>query len=108
MNAKLEEIKGKEYVESVEINENDERKNYNLDYTFLYLGTKNMTELYRDVATLNTQGYLLTDDRMKTNVDGVFAAGDIRGKGTRQVTTAVSDGTIAAIEAIKYITQNRI
>ncbi|MEG0068311.1 NAD(P)/FAD-dependent oxidoreductase [Cetobacterium sp.] len=108
LNAKLEEIKGKEYVESVDINEDGEIKNYNLDYTFLYLGTKNMTELYRDVATLNTQGYLLTDDRMKTNVEGVFAAGDIREKVTRQVTTAVSDGTIAAIEAIKYITQNRM
>ena len=48
-------------------------------------------------------GYILTDEEMRTNIDGVFAAGDIRVKTVRQLTTAVGDGTIAAINAYKYI-----
>ena len=105
--ATLEEIKGNDYVEYVEINENDEKKIYKVDYVFLYLGTKNPTELYSDVAVLNSQGYLITDDNMKTNIDGVFAAGDIREKKVRQISTAISDGTIAAMEVIKYIAKNK-
>lgn len=107
LNATLKEIQGNDYVESVEVEENGLLKKYNLDYIFLYLGTKNPTELYREVSTLNPQGYLITDENMKTNIDGIFAAGDIRAKAIRQVSTAISDGTIAAMSAIKYLSKNK-
>ncbi|NLP29753.1 MAG: FAD-dependent oxidoreductase, partial [Clostridiales bacterium] len=48
-------------------------------------------------------GYIVTDEDMKTNVTGVFAAGDIRVKQARQVITAAADGAIAAIQAEKYL-----
>ncbi len=51
-------------------------------------------------------GYIPTDDNMKTNVDGIFAAGDCRVKSLRQVVTATADGAIAAVQAEKYINDN--
>ena len=48
-------------------------------------------------------GYIVTDPDMRTNVEGVFAAGDIRVKSLRQVVTAAADGAIAAVQAGKYI-----
>ncbi len=52
---------------------------------------------------LNEAGYIPTDDEMRTNLPGVFAAGDIRVKTLRQVVTAAADGAIAAVQAEKYI-----
>jgi len=51
-------------------------------------------------------GYIKTDDDMKTNIPGVFAAGDNRVKSLRQVVTATADGAIAAVQAEKYINEN--
>ena len=52
---------------------------------------------------LTQRGYIVTDENMKTNIDGIFAAGDVRVKSLRQVVTAASDGAIAAVQAEKYI-----
>ncbi|MBQ6650413.1 MAG: FAD-dependent oxidoreductase, partial [Atopobiaceae bacterium] len=49
------------------------------------------------------RGYIVTDDDMKTNIPGVFAAGDLRKKSLRQVVTAAADGAIAATQAYKYL-----
>lgn len=99
----LLKIKGSDYVEEVIIKMNGEEKLYKADFAFLYLGTKSLEELYGEVATLDERGYIKTDDYMKTSVEGIYAAGDIRSKVVRQVTTATSDGTIAAMEVIKYL-----
>ena len=48
-------------------------------------------------------GYIVTDADMKTNIPGVFAAGDIRVKSLRQVVTAAADGAIAAVQCEKYL-----
>ena len=48
---------------------------------------------------------VITDELMKTDVEGVFAAGDVRQKRYRQITTSVADGTIAAISATEYLSQ---
>lgn len=50
-------------------------------------------------------GFIRTDEHMRTELDGVFAAGDVRAKSVRQITTAVSDGTVAAFSAEAYLTQ---
>lgn len=52
---------------------------------------------------LSTTGYIVTDEEMRTNIDGVFAAGDVREKSLRQIVTACADGAIAANSAIKYL-----
>ena len=49
------------------------------------------------------KGYLVTDEDMGTGIPGVFAAGDVRAKKYRQITTAMADGTIAAMEAARYL-----
>ena len=106
-NAELQELKGSEYLDFAVVKVGDEVKEYPVQYAFMYLGTKNLTELYGEIATLDEEGYIITDDSMKTNVEGIFAAGDVRSKKIRQITTAVSDGTIAGMEAIKYILINK-
>ncbi|WP_297130845.1 thioredoxin-disulfide reductase [Terrisporobacter sp.] len=69
---------------------------------FGFIGYIPKTELFKDILTLEN-GYIVTDENMKTNIDGVFAAGDVRVKSLRQVVTAAADGAIAAVQAEKYI-----
>lgn len=102
-NAEIQELKGSEYLDYAVVKVNDEIKEYPVQYAFMYLGTKNSMELYGEFAQLDEEGYIVTDEFMKTRTEGVFAAGDVRSKKVRQVTTAVNDGTIAGMEAIKYL-----
>lgn len=69
---------------------------------FVFIGLRPASELFSGQVEME-KGYIITDDNMKTNVAGVFAAGDIRVKSLRQVVTAVADGAIAAVQAGKYI-----
>ena len=55
---------------------------------------------------MNQYGEIITNKKLQTNIPGVFAAGDCLEKPYRQVTTAVSDGTIAALAAMEYINEN--
>ena len=69
---------------------------------FVFAGYEPETLLLRDIVKLNEYGYVITDSNRKTNVDGLYAAGDICEKNLHQVVTAVSDGAIAATELEKY------
>lgn len=106
-NEDIKEIKGDNKVEIaiIENTKTKEVKELNLDAVFVYIGSEPKTELIKNQITLNKQGYVITDENMKTNVKGVFAIGDVREKTFRQITTAVSDGTIAALMAEKYINE---
>lgn len=73
------------------------------DAVFAYTGYRPNTELFKEYITVDENGYILTDDKLMTNIFGVYAAGDVRSKGCRQITTAVSDGTIAASNAQKTV-----
>lgn len=105
--AELVEITGNEYVEKVKVNVKGVIKEQCTDYAFLYLGTKNMSELYGEFAELDEQGYIITDEHMQTKIEGIYAAGDVRSKHLRQVTTATADGTIAGMEVTKYILKRK-
>lgn len=70
---------------------------------FVFVGYLPYSELFKGIIDLDPIGYIPTDEDMKTNVPGVFAAGDIRVKSLRQVVTATADGAIAAVQAEKYI-----
>ena len=74
---------------------------------FVFIGYDPATEIYKGKLDLNEKGYIITDVDMKTNVEGVFAAGDIREKSLRQVITAAADGAIAAVQAGKYIEETK-
>lgn len=69
---------------------------------FISIGMVAQTELVKDLVKLNKQNYVDSED-CKTNLDNIFVAGDCRSKDIRQLTTAVADGTTAAINAIKYL-----
>lgn len=104
----LEDVNGNVFVENAVIKNTltGEIKDISLEAVFGYIGSEPKTQLYTGQIALNNQGFILTDENMRTNVKGVFAAGDVRDKHYRQITTAVSDGTIAALEAEKYITEH--
>ena len=72
---------------------------------FVFAGYEPATALVKGLAQLNEQGYVITDEHLKTSVDGLYAAGDVCVKQLRQVVTAVSDGAIAATELEKHAAQ---
>lgn len=69
---------------------------------FVFIGFKPHSALFAGELDME-KDYILTDSDMKTNIPGVFAAGDVRNKSLRQVVTAAADGAIAAVQAEKYI-----
>ncbi|MDR1272843.1 MAG: FAD-dependent oxidoreductase, partial [Clostridiales Family XIII bacterium] len=71
---------------------------------FVFVGMKPQTDIFKGVVDMEG-GYIVTDEKMRTNVPGVFAAGDVRKKSLRQVVTATADGAIAAVEAEAYIVE---
>ncbi|KLU63410.1 thioredoxin reductase [Peptococcaceae bacterium CEB3] len=70
---------------------------------FVYIGMQPRNALLADQVKLNEWGYVEADDEMRTDVPGVFVAGDIRSKTVRQVATAVGDGAVAAVNAERYL-----
>lgn len=72
---------------------------------FVFIGFLPNTKLFEGIIEMEN-GYIVTDQDMRTNIPGVFAAGDCRVKSLRQVVTATADGAIAAIQAEKYIEEN--
>jgi thioredoxin reductase (NADPH) len=77
------------------------------DGVFVFIGMVPRTDLLKGLLPLAAGGYVETDESMATPVPGLFVAGDIRVKRFRQITTAVADGTIAALAAQKYLKDRR-
>jgi len=81
-----------------------DEKEMPIDGVFIFIGYEaNTQSLANGPVKLNKRNEIMTDDNLQTNLEGVFAAGDCRAKWYRQVTTAVSDGTIAALNALNFI-----
>ena len=80
-----------------------ETKDLLVDGIFVSIGRKPATEFLKNVITLDENGYIIADETTKTNIDGVFAVGDVRTKALRQVVTAVSDGAVAVHYAEEYL-----
>lgn len=72
---------------------------------FVAFGCVPDTEMAASLAERDQEGYLLTNDQMETAAPGFFAAGDCRHKQIRQLTTAVSDGTLAAVSACRWLAE---
>ena len=108
-NSVLSEIKGKDEVESVVVTniKTGEASELPTNGVFIYVGMNPGTGFVKGRVALDERGYILANERMETNVDGVYAAGDARVKYLRQVVTAVNDGAIAAVAAEKYLDEER-
>lgn len=70
---------------------------------FVFIGYEPQSKLFKNIITLDNQGFIPTDEDLATNIEGVYAAGDIRPKKLRQLVTAVSDGATAAFSIEKYV-----
>lgn len=71
---------------------------------FVFIGYTPKTYIFEGIIDMD-KGYIVTDENMKTNVEGVYAAGDVRLKSLRQVVTAAADGAIAAVQAEKFLSE---
>ncbi len=83
-----------------------EREDFPCDAVFVFVGMIPRTEL-ATLAKLDENGYLVTDEDMRTSIPGLYAAGDIRSKSFRQIVTAAADGAIAAHSAVSCIDEMR-
>ncbi|MDO5754877.1 MAG: thioredoxin-disulfide reductase [Tissierellia bacterium] len=114
MNTSITEVRGDGLVESIVLknNETGEETVHEADEddgtfgVFVFIGYLPQAEVFKGHVELNEWGYIVSDENMHTDVDGVFVAGDVRNKNLRQVITAAADGAIAATEAEKYIDKN--
>ncbi|TCO63567.1 thioredoxin-disulfide reductase [Caldanaerobacter subterraneus] len=101
----VERIEGDGIVEKVIVRnvKTGELKEVKTDGVFIFIGMKPSTEIFKGLIEMDERGYILTDENMRTNIEGVFAAGDCRAKLLRQIVTAAADGAIAAVAAERYI-----
>ena len=98
---RLKAVYGASHVEKLEIEREKDGETEMIEDDgcgiFIYAGSTPNTELYNGLELID--GYIVTDEKMRTNLLGVYAAGDIRVKQVRQAATAVADGAVAAINA---------
>ena len=73
---------------------------------FVYVGLDPVSDFAKDLGICDEAGWIVTDQQMKTAIDGIYAIGDVRQKDLRQITTAVGDGAVAGQEVYKYITEH--
>jgi thioredoxin reductase (NADPH) len=104
-NSVVKSIGGKDNVDHVVLEDvlTKEQVHMPVDGVFVLIGLDPNTKLLNGQITLDEMGYIITDENMRTNIPGVFAAGDVRKKLLRQIVTACADGAIAATAAEKYI-----
>lgn len=110
LNCEVVKLVADERLTGVEIREKDTGRVFTLpcDGVFISIGRDPVTALVKDQLTLDGIGYVVADETTKTNIPGVFAAGDVRTKPLRQIVTATADGATAAYFAEEYLQQNRL
>ncbi|MBN1300060.1 MAG: FAD-dependent oxidoreductase [Melioribacteraceae bacterium] len=105
----VEEFNGDENLNSVIIKnlKDGSLKEINASGAFIFIGYVPRTGPFKGIIALNQKDEIITDIEMRTNISGVFAAGDVISKRYRQVTTAVSDGTIAALSVLDFLNSKK-
>lgn len=109
-NTVVDSFEGNDYLEQVTLKnlKTNKLEPLKVDRCFEFIGYLPNTEIFREQIKLTNDGFIITNERMETNCEGVFAAGDVRDKFLKQVSTAVGDGAIAAFAAEKYIAESEI
>lgn len=101
----VEEILGDQTVTGVRVRnvKTEESSMIRTDGVFVYIGMEPKSDLFADQLELDRQGYMVSDCRQRTNVPGVFVAGDVQDPRYRQVVIAAGTGAVAAMEAERYL-----
>lgn len=103
----VDEVLGNRVIEGVRLKntETGEYMDYKTDGIFVFIGWDANTDIFKNIIELTDGGFIRAGEDTKTNIAGIFAAGDVRKKGLMQVVTAASDGAAAAKAAEKYISE---
>ena len=105
-NTELDEVLGESVVEGVRVVNNITKEKEQIDVTglFIAIGHKPNTDIFKGVLDMDETGYLITKGKStKTNLPGVFAAGDVQDKEYRQAVTAAGTGCMAALDSERYL-----
>jgi len=105
-NSEIDEVLGSNVVEGVRAvnNKTKEKTDISVTGVFIAIGHKPNTDIFKNILEMDDTGYLLTEGKStKTNLPGVFAAGDVQDKEYRQAVTAAGTGCMAALDAERYI-----
>lgn len=97
-NSVVTKLNGDDLLESIIVNDNEE---INVSGLFIAIGQEPNNMMFKNIIDLDENGYIITTEEVKTKNKGIYVAGDARVKLLRQLTTAVSDGSLAATYAIK-------
>ena len=100
MNCEVKELIGKDKLEKILLSNGEQ---LSVSGLFIAVGMNPLTDNFRGFVNMDENGYIVASEDCKTSVEGVFAAGDCRVKTLRQLSTAVSDGAVAAVSAMEYI-----
>lgn len=105
LNAVVKDIIGEFMVEGVLLHDKKEEKDFQIPVAgvFVAIGQIPQNEIFDGVVKLDEYGFILASEDCMTSHSGIFAAGDCRTKEVRQLTTAAADGSVAALEACKYL-----
>ena len=104
-NTHVDSINGQQKVEFLEIHKvkTDKKSKFPIEGVFISIGEEPQNELAKELGVkLDEKGFIVVDKQMRTNIKGVYAAGDITG-GLRQVVTACAEGTIAALASTEVL-----
>src|SRR5699024_8002171 len=99
----INEEKGKNDADTMKNVKTGEKSEFKTDGVNIYIGMVTVKKRCKELGIVDEEGYVPSNEDMETSVPGIFAAGDIREKGLRQIVTATGDGSIAAEVAQKYI-----
>jgi len=103
MNAQVREIQGDGKVRNVRYVQGGLEKDLPVGGVFIFVGFLPNSDLLKAHAEHDEAGYFITDRNMQTSIEGVWAVGDVRAQLTKQIATAVGDGTTAAVAASQYV-----
>ena len=110
LNANITALLGQDRLEALEVTDKitEEKRIIKVNGLFVAIGQAPENMIFSNVVGLDKGGYIVAGEDCRTNVDGIFAAGDTRTKTVRQLTTAASDGAVAALAAVAYIHDNEM
>lgn len=103
------EIEGKEQVESIKLRDTKtgQASQIKVDGVFVYVGSRPNTSFLGDLVDMDEAGFIRTDENLLTRTKGLYVAGDARRKSLRQISTAVGDGALAAVNLERHILETK-